>query len=260
MIPDPSITAWALNRPWPNRAAIEQDLLLARLIVAIYDHPRLSQELVFRGGTCLHQLHLPHPLRYSEDLDFVRRTHTGIKPIFDDLREVAAEIGLEVKRADITRHPKLQFRAPSEQDPNLHLRIKIEINTHETSPARELVHLPFKVRSDWFTGATKVLTFTAAELISTKLRALFQRSKGRDLFDLWLALTILELDPDEIVGSFPPYRPDGYTSERAIQNLYDKLASDVFRHDLDLLVTQLPTGYAVDRAADLVIEKLLRRV
>ena len=49
MIPDPSITAWGLSRPWPNRAAIEQDLLLARLIVAIYTHPRLSQELVFRG-------------------------------------------------------------------------------------------------------------------------------------------------------------------------------------------------------------------
>lgn len=260
MIPTPSITAWALNRPWPNRAAIEQDLLLARLIVAIYDHPRLSQELVFRGGTCLHQVHLPTPLRYSEDLDFVRRTHTGIKPIFDDLRQVAADIGLEVKRADITRHPKLQLRARSEEDPDMYLRIKIEINTHETSPAHELAHIAFDVRSDWFTGATRVLTFTAEELVSTKLRALFQRSKGRDLFDLWLALTVLELDPAEIVGAFSPYRPDGYTSERAIENLQEKLTSNSFRHDLDLLVAQPHTSYDIDKAAELVIKNLLRLV
>ncbi len=49
MIPNPSITAWSVARPWPNRAAVEQDLLLARLIVEIYNHPRLSEELYRRG-------------------------------------------------------------------------------------------------------------------------------------------------------------------------------------------------------------------
>jgi superfamily II DNA or RNA helicase len=39
VIPAPAITAWGLQRPWPNRAAVEQDLLLARTIVAIYEHP-----------------------------------------------------------------------------------------------------------------------------------------------------------------------------------------------------------------------------
>jgi predicted nucleotidyltransferase component of viral defense system len=68
VIPAASITAWGVGRPWPTRPAIEQDLLLARLIVAIYDHPRLRNELVFRGGTCLHQVHLDTPRRYSEDL------------------------------------------------------------------------------------------------------------------------------------------------------------------------------------------------
>ena len=32
-------------------------------------------------------------------------------------------------------------------------------------------------------------TFKIDELMGTKLRALYQRTKGRDLFDLWLALT-----------------------------------------------------------------------
>ncbi|MGH3446257.1 MAG: nucleotidyl transferase AbiEii/AbiGii toxin family protein [Nocardioidaceae bacterium] len=173
------------------------------MIVEIYNHPRLSQELVFRGGTCLHQVHLRIPLRYSEDLDFVRRTHSGIGPVFDDLRQVANQVGLEVKGTDVGQHPKLRLRASSEQDASIYLRIKVEINTYETSPARGLIRAPFEVRSAWFMGAAEVLTFAPAELVSTKLRALFQRTKGRDLFDLWLALTTLQLDPAEIHSAEP---------------------------------------------------------
>lgn len=84
MIPRAAIIEWGLTRPWPNQQAIEQDLLLARTIVEIYRHPLLSEELVFRGGTCLHQVVLPNPLRYSEDLDFVRTTNGGIGPAVRD--------------------------------------------------------------------------------------------------------------------------------------------------------------------------------
>lgn len=111
MIPAGAITAWSASRPWPNRAAIEQDLVLARMIVAIYEHPLLADELLFRGGTCLHQVVLSNPLRYSEDLDFVRASHSGIGGVFDALREVADEIGLHVSGTDIGTHPKLRMRS-----------------------------------------------------------------------------------------------------------------------------------------------------
>lgn len=254
MIPETAITAWGVHRPWPNRAAIEQDLLLARLIVAIYEHPFLREELVFRGGTCLHQVHLPQPLRYSEDLDFVRRTHDGIGPVFDALRAVADHLGLEVKGTDVGQHPKMRLRAPAEGAPGIWLRIKVEINTHETSPARNLERVPFSVASSWFTGQVDILTFSPAELVSTKLRALFQRRKGRDLIDLWLALTVLDLDPAEIVACFGPYRPEGYTRDRAIENLKEKVDNKSFRTDLDLLVTAWPAAYTVEAAANLIID------
>ena len=260
MIPAASITAWGVGRPWPSRPAVEQDLLLARLIVAIYDHPRLRDELVFRGGTCLHQVHLDTPRRYSEDLDFVRRTHTGIGGVFDDLREVAADVGLEVKGTDVGEHPKLRMRGRAEDSPETWLRVKVEINTHETSPARDLVRVPFTVTSPWFSGSTEVLTFTSAELVATKLRALYQRAKGRDLFDLWLALTELELDPQEILNSFGPYRPDGYTSPLAVANLTAKVDNQAFRRDLDLLVTRWPDDYDIDTAAELIMSELLSHV
>lgn len=119
---------------------------------------------------------------------------------------------------DVSKYPKVKFRAPFESG-NGTMRIKIEVNTYERSPSQPLALVPYAVRSSWFSGAAEVQTFHPAELISTKLRALYQRSKGRDLFDLWLALTRLGIAPDDILSSFAPYRPEKYTSALAIANL-----------------------------------------
>lgn len=260
MIPANAITEWATTRPWPSRFAIEQDLLLARVIAAIYQHPELSRELVLWGGTCLHQVHLAAPRRYSEDLDFVRRTHTGIGPVLDALRGVASEVGLDVAARNVGEHPKMTLRGAAEDDPARSLRIKVEINTHETSPVLPLLHVPFHVRSAWFTGSANVLTFAPAELVCTKIRALYQRKKGRDLFDLWLALTEMGLDPADIVGCFTTrYRPAGYTAKLAMANLDAKLTDRAFRTDLEPLVGVWPDGYDIDAAATLIRERLLQR-
>jgi hypothetical protein len=136
------------------------------------------------------------------------------------------------------------------------MRIKIEVNTFERSPARNLVRRPHAVESAWFTGTADVLTFCLAELVSTKLRALFQRSKGRDLFDLWLALVELGVHSAELVDCFAPYRPPGYTRARAEQNLRAKLADLTFRNDLAPLVATWPEGNEIDTAAELVIAEV----
>jgi predicted nucleotidyltransferase component of viral defense system len=256
VIPAADITAWGVHRPWPTRDAIEQDLLLARLIVEIYQHPLLREELVFRGGTCLHQLHLASPLRYSEDLDFVRRSNDGIGPVFDALREVAGRIGLEVYSWDLSEHPKFRMRVPAESGAGALLRIKVEINTHETTSAMPLVRLPFRVSSKWFSDDAEVLTFAPEELMATKLRALYQRKKGRDVFDLWLALTEMALAPDRIIDAFGPYHPNGYTQQAATNNLIEKLEDESFRSDLDALVIGWPKGYDIDAAGHMVIHQL----
>ncbi len=68
MIPQAYLNEWATRAPWPQPAQVEQDLVLSRLIIEIAQHELLGEELAFRGGTCLHKLHLPRQLRYSEDL------------------------------------------------------------------------------------------------------------------------------------------------------------------------------------------------
>lgn len=257
MIPDAYITYWSNGAPWPSGDQVEQDLVLSRLLCEIASHPSLGDELAFRGGTCLHKVHLPHALRYSEDLDYVRVTHGPIGPLLDALREIAEAVGVEAA-TDVSQFPKFFFRSTFASGPG-RLQVKVEINTYETSPARPHIRLPHHVESPWWSGSAEVLTYQPAELIATKLRALYQRRKGRDLFDLWLALTQMKLDPDEILACLGPYRPDGYTTATAVANLEEHVADPGFRTDLLQLMGD-EVGFDVDEAAALVIESLLQRL
>ena len=56
MISAAFITAWSQAHPWSTSAQVEQDLVLSRALVAIYQDPLLADALIFRGGTALHKL------------------------------------------------------------------------------------------------------------------------------------------------------------------------------------------------------------
>lgn len=257
MIPEAAITAWGVSAPWPTRAQVEQDLLLSRLIVELASHPYLRDEMIFRGGTCLHKLHLTVPHRYSEDLDYVRATAGGIQPLTQAVTNVGEALGFEV-RTQMGAQPKVYLRTTATSGELL--RIKVEVNTYERTPALPLTRVRHDVRSSWFSGSADVQTFVPAELVATKIRALYQRKKGRDLFDLWLALTEMKLAGEAITAAFVPYRPHGLTTRLAVQNLRRKLQDADFRDDLVPLVATWPADYDIDRAADLVIAEVLDRL
>lgn len=258
MIPRAAITEWGRLVPWPTVEQVEQDLLLSRLIVEIANDDYLGSELVFRGGTCLHKLHAPTPMRYSEDLDYVRTTSGGIGELTHALTELGRRLGMRANTR-VTQHPKVFFRAPYESGIG-QMRIKVEVNTFERSPANPLVRISHPVESSWFSGSAEVLTFTTDEVVATKIRALFQRSKGRDLFDLWLALVRLGISASSIVEAFDPYRPEGYTPRRAELNLREKIKQPAFREDLRPLVTAWPEDYDIDSAAEMVIADILAAI
>ena len=113
---------------------VEQDLLLSRLIVEIANDEYLGDELVFRGGTCLHKVCLPFPWRYREDLDYVRRSGGGIAELTRALTRVGERLEMEV-RTRISQHPKVFFRAGFESGSGP-MKVKVEVNTFERSPAR----------------------------------------------------------------------------------------------------------------------------
>jgi predicted nucleotidyltransferase component of viral defense system len=217
----------------------------------------LGEELAFRGGTALHKLHLPVAHRYSEDLDYVRSTGGGVGRLLDTLKDIGRNLGFAAT-SQISEHPKVLWRTRAEN--GLPLRIKIEVNTHERSPALPLIKKPFSVESLWWSGRANVRTFQFPELIATKLRALYQRSKGRDLYDMWLALTKGGVDPSQILAAFDPYRPIGYTAKSAVANLQAKLSEGRFRNDLDPLLASAEKDYDIDGAAKMIIEVLLNRL
>ncbi len=226
-------------------------------MIEIANDELLGPELALRGGTCLHKLVLPKPLRYSEDLDYVRRTRSGVGPFLDALREIATSLGLEDRGTDFNRQ-MADARFDAEPTSGVgRIRIKFEINVAETESLFPHVALPFAVDSPWWSGEAAVPTFSVEELMGTKLRALFQRSKGRDLFDLWHVLT--DLDPDEakIVAAFHHYMgTKAFTFPELSLNLSAKLGDRDFGSDLSQLVTSEPDAYDPGRAADLVMERL----
>jgi predicted nucleotidyltransferase component of viral defense system len=249
VITEAELAHWRTKVPWILDAQVEQDLVLSRLIIEIAQDPLLGQELVFRGGTCFHKLWLDRPWRYSEDLDYVRQSDGGVGEILDSIRTVAESVGIEKVSTQIGRHPKVRLKFDSVFGSPL--QIKIEMNTYERSPARPIVHRGFSVTSPWFRGAAEVPSFALEELTATKIRALFERRKGRDLFDLWLAVHVAGAEIADIAKCFWPYRPDRWDVSRALDNLETKLLMSDFIQDLNLLVDSGPPDYSITAAAEI---------
>jgi predicted nucleotidyltransferase component of viral defense system len=246
VIPRAFIDAWRVHAPWRSDSMVEQDLIISRSMVEVFNHPVLARRLVFRGGTALHKLFFATPRRYSEDIDLVQIEAGPIGPIFDALRDVLTPLLGKPQRKQGPGVVTLTYRMDSEIQPITPMRLKVEINSREHFAVLGIQRTRFAVSSPWYTGACEIPTFDLHEMLATKLRALYQRRKGRDLFDLWLGLTELKADGRQIVGIFQKYMDfEGHTVSGAefSANLAAKRAHPGFTADLGNL---LPVGVAYD--------------
>lgn len=252
MIPQDHVTAWSRVAPWASRRQVEQDLIISRALVTIFSDPFLRGELRFRGGTALNKLHFPVPLRYSEDIDLVRTTAGPIRPLLAHLHDVL-DPWLGKPRFDQSPvAPKLKYAVEAEDSP-APIRLKIEINTREREAYDPPIELSFGVENPWFTGEAAIPTFSREEMLATKLRALLQRNKGRDLFDLDHSLTVFEgLEPARIVECFRFYlekAEQAISRVEAQQRMFQKLVDPTFFIDMRPLLS-------TDRARALTDETL----
>ena len=220
MINRDSITSWSLDHPWPESNQIEQDLLLSMAICEISNDELLKDELVLRGGTAFHKLFMPSPFRYSEDLDYIRTNSGGIGDVMKELTVLGKRLGFDVS-TKMGMYPKVYWRYTSEN--GIPSRIKIEINTYEREPRFNFINKEHKVDSSYYTGHASVKTLEVEELIASKIRALYQRSKGRDLYDIYLALDYLHIDIEKVLKAFPVYKPDNITRELLLSNFELKM-------------------------------------
>ncbi len=205
MIPQADIVAWRQAAPWADDWMVEQDLVLSRAVVEIFSEPALARGLAFRGGTALQKLAVPPASRYSEDLDLVQVDPGPIGGLLDAIRGRLDPWLGEPSRDQAVASVALLYRFSAEIPPVRRLRLKVEINTREHAAVFGHVTRPLTVESRWFSGHVDVRTFELDELLATKLRALYQRRRGRDLFDLWDACRRGTVGPVRVIEAFQAY-------------------------------------------------------
>jgi predicted nucleotidyltransferase component of viral defense system len=262
LIPADFIAEWRQHVAWVPSSQVEQDLVLSRVLVDIFGEPGLAKALSFRGGTALFKLHLTPAPRYSEDIDLVQTRAEPIGPTLDRLRARLDPWLGAPKRTFNQGRVTLLYRFASEDVEPLPLRLKIEINSREHFSVLGLEARPFDVRSRWFSGTASISTYALDELLGTKLRALYQRKKARDLFDLWWAASHAAVDFDRVVSCFRQYvESDGLRISRAEleANLAGKLEDRVFNADLQPLLAP-DVAWDLHRAARLVLDEIAPRL
>ena len=240
MVPKPDILKWQQFAPWKEFSQIEQDLIISRTLVEIFSDGFLKDNLAFRGGTALHKLYLHPAPRYSEDIDLVQTKPGPIKPILKRIDEVVTFFE-EKRTTQVRGHgARALYRFISEYE-GIRMRLKLEINCQEHFNVLDWVGFPYKADSEWFSGSAIIKTYNIHELLGTKLRALYQRSKGRDLFDLDYARQKVDLDYGLIINCFKKYT--SFATEKKppskkefLLNLEEKEKNLEFVGDLEALL------------------------
>ncbi|SMO57936.1 nucleotidyl transferase AbiEii/AbiGii toxin family protein [Gracilimonas mengyeensis] len=115
----------------------------------------------------------------------------------------------------------------------------------------------------WYQGSAEVTTYQPEELIGTKLRALYQRKKGRDLFDLHYAIENLDLDVDKIIECFHAYmnkEENKAPSAREFEmNLEEKMKDEEFTGDIMALLRP-EVEYEQDKAFENISSNLIQKL
>jgi len=278
MLTRQDILAHQATAPWPVIRQIEQDLLLCRAMVAVFNDPFLKSQIAMRGGTLLHKAHLAPAARYSEDMDLVVVGERPEEHIRAALKRVLGAVLGKHKRwgweeltltvrdaAKPSRIFRLTYEVASVSEPGRSLTIVVEANVEERQPYLPIVEVPFSVPFRGQSLAARLNSFDLHEMMGTKMRALFQRKRGHDLFDLYWGLSRparSPVKPERIIESFQHYMSQEGTvvpRDEFLRQLDARLADRGFCSDMDPL---LRTGIAYDpqSAGKHVREALLMRL
>lgn len=262
MINRNAIQQWSAAAPWADNAQIEQDLIICRALVAIFSDEFLASQLAFRGGTALHKLYLSPQPRYSEDIDLVQVNPGPIKQIMYRLGEVLDFLPDRVTKQKRYNNTML-FRMESEIPPTVPIRLKVEINCFEHFNVLGLTKVPFRMENSWFSGEAELTTYQFEELLGTKLRALYQRKKGRDLLDLYIAIQQKNIDVEKVMDCYRKYMEfvvgKTPTYKQFVGNMQEKLSDSEFTNDMQSLLRP-GIAFNPNEAYSLIYEAFIDRM
>ena len=181
-------------------SVVEKDYVLGWLLAGISQHTELGASWVFKGGTCLKKVFF-ETYRFSEDLDFTLLAENHLDEVFlgRTLREVAEwiyrEAGIEVPADEIrvqvfqnrrgrpAAEARVYYRGPLRPRGSLP-RIKLDLTADERvvlDAAHLPIHHPYGDRP---ADGIAVHCYPYAEVFAEKIRALGDRARPRDLYDV----------------------------------------------------------------------------
>jgi predicted nucleotidyltransferase component of viral defense system len=191
------IRVWGDEQGISDLLFAELDYRLVKALEVFYSDQFLSKRLCMKGGTAINKLYLGETSRLSVDLDF---NHLGPKEDVLKERRVLREKIVEVlKKQDNSyefhserRYEQTRIKVRYQTVAGPTRSFKVEISHVERFPIVSCVKKSAKSPE----GLVDVITYTLEELTATKLRALLERFKGRDIYDLCF---ISQLNPDPTV-------------------------------------------------------------
>lgn len=262
--------------PWPAIEQVEQDLLLCRCMKAIFQDKFLRGQVAMRGGTLLHKVRLAPAARYSEDIDLVvvgdrpeGHIKKGLVRVLEDV--LGKPITFSWDQVFLTLRNRVQpsriLRLNYEVPPAAALAplvVKIEANVNERQPFLPLQEDRFEFDFRGEQHFVPIIGYDLAELLGTKMRALFQRDQGRDVFDLYWALIRSHpaVNTANVIKAFEHYlKREGTVPRRSdfLQALDHRMANRGFRQDIIPLLRKGIT-FNIDEARTIVQERLLNQL
>ncbi len=180
---------------------VEKDYVLGWLLAGIAQEPTINSSWLFKGGTCLKKCYF-ETYRFSEDLDFTLPDKTQIN--VDALKEIFKRIAVWIQSQSGVQIPessidfelflnprgnsaiqgKVGYIGPLRRGPGTIAKIKLDLTSDEVvslAPAVRDVYHPY---SDKPEQGIHALCYAYEEVFAEKVRALAERARPRDLYDV----------------------------------------------------------------------------
>lgn len=189
------------NRFGLGRAAIEKDFVISTILLLISrlkEFAEYSGRMAFRGGTCIKKVYFPDETRFSEDLDF---TNLSVEESNGFLEQVNRLIG---RNMGVTTLERTEVLYQNERG--------LDFTLYYTSILQQMNHISFNISNGspfeetkrvkialapYFNESARILTMSLREIVAEKMRALLQRKKPRDVFDIWFLMHEKEVRLDK---------------------------------------------------------------
>jgi predicted nucleotidyltransferase component of viral defense system len=180
-------------------STVEKDYILGLILSSFYRHPILKEQWVFKGGTCLKKIYIQN-YRFSEDLDFTIKKDGTMNPVligeylleaFDRGREL---LGLSIQNKNIKIDPfpdkkgffiqiKVPYQSPLMPSGSLP-RVKLDLTQDEVIEDGPTWNPLMHDYSDGGLVSIPIQSYSLDEIFAEKCRALIQRTRPRDLYDV----------------------------------------------------------------------------